>query len=101
MTETHPRHALDKTLQAPVRLSIVAMLAGMDKAEFALVRDSVEVSDSALSKQSTNLENAGYLKITKGFVGKRPRTWFSLTEKGREAFNQHVQALKRIADDAD
>lgn len=83
-----------------MRLSIVAMLAGMDKTEFALVRDSIEVSDSVLSKQSTNLENAGYLEIRKGFVGKRPRTWFSLTKKGHGAFNQHVQALKRIADDA-
>lgn len=99
MTATHPRHELDTTLQAPVRLSIVAMLAGMDKAEFALVRDTVEVSDSVLSKQSTNLESVGYLEITKGYVGKRPRTWFSLTEKGREAFARHLAALRKIADE--
>ncbi|GAB3559425.1 winged helix-turn-helix domain-containing protein [Spelaeicoccus albus] len=97
MTATHPRHGLDSALQAPVRLSIVAMLAGMDKAEFSLVRDTIEVSDSVLSKQSQNLEDAGYVAITKGFVGKRPRTWFSLTDDGRVAFERHIAALRQIA----
>src|SRR5699024_2973472 len=66
MSTTHPRHRLDDLLAAPVRLSIVAMLAGVDRAEFSLVRDTVEVSDSVLSKQASTLENAGYLKVTKG-----------------------------------
>lgn len=46
------------------------------------MRDTIEVSDSALSKQSTQLEAAGYVKIRKGYVGKRPRTWLSLTSAG-------------------
>lgn len=97
MSTTHPRHQLDELLAAPVRLSIVAMLAGTDKAEFSLVRDTVEVSDSVLSKQASTLESAGYLKITKGYVGKRPRTWYSLTKKGRTVFESHLAALRQIA----
>lgn len=94
----HARHRLDEVIHAPVRLSIVAALAQVDEAEFAHVRDSVEVSDSVLSKQSAQLEVAGYVKIRKGYVGKRPRTWLSLTSAGRRAYTRHLDALRAIAE---
>jgi DNA-binding MarR family transcriptional regulator len=93
---SHPRHALDEVIHSPVRFSIMATLAAAEKAEFAYVRDAVEVSDSALSKQAATLEKAGYVKVTKGYVGKRPRTWLSLTAQGRHAFTAHVEALHAI-----
>lgn len=74
MSTTHARHQLDEIIHAPTRFSIVAALASTDKAEFAAVRDAVEISDSTLSKQASALEQAGYVKVTKGYVGKRPRT---------------------------
>jgi DNA-binding MarR family transcriptional regulator len=93
----HPRHQLDDVIHSPIRFSIVACLSGADRAEFSFVRDAVEVSDSALSKQVSVLESAGYVKVQKGYVGKRPRTWLSLTRAGRDAFNDHLAALGRIA----
>jgi DNA-binding MarR family transcriptional regulator len=80
-----------------VRFSIVAALAGVDEAEFGHVRDTVEISDSVLSKQSVQLEAAGYVKVRKGYVGKRPRTWLSLTSAGRAAYARHLEALRAIA----
>ncbi|MEX5271558.1 winged helix-turn-helix domain-containing protein [Kocuria sabuli] len=94
----HARHRLDELIHAPVRLSIVAALAQVDEAEFAHVRDTVEISDSVLSKQATQLEAAGYVKIRKGYVGKRPRTWLSLTPAGRTAYTGHLDALRAIAE---
>lgn len=96
----HARHRLDDVIHAPVRFSIVAALASVDTAEFAAVRDAVEISDSVLSKQATALEAAGYVKIKKGYVGKRPRTWLSLTQEGRAAFKSHLAALRAIAEGA-
>ncbi len=96
----HPRSRLDEVIHAPVRFSIMALLAGLDKAEFALVRDTVQISDSVLSRQAVALESVGYLKITKGYVGKRPRTWYSLTPAGRQAFSSHLAALREIAEGA-
>ncbi len=93
----HPRHRLDPRIHAPVRLSIVACLAAADKAEFGFVRDAVEVSDSVLSRQMTLLADAGYVRVKKGYVGKRPRTWLSLTPVGRRAFDSHMAALAAIA----
>lgn len=100
MTSTeshHARHRLDKVIHAPVRFSMVAALAEVDEVEFAHLRDTIEVSDSVLSKQSTHLETAGYVKIRKGHVGKRPRTWLSLTSTGRAAYRRHLKALRAIA----
>ena len=73
------------------------MLAAASKVEFSFVRDEVEVTDSMLSKQISILEQAGYIKVHKGFVGKRPRTWLSLTREGRRVFERHLAALRDIA----
>jgi DNA-binding transcriptional ArsR family regulator len=86
----------DEFIHAPTRLSIVSLLAATEWADFAFIRDSIGMSDSALSKQLTTLEEAGYIEIRKGFVGKRPRTSARLSRVGRAAFEQHVAALQEI-----
>lgn len=96
-TDRHPRTRLDELIHHPVRLSIMAALVGVADAEFGLVRDAVEVSDSVLSRQVSALEEAGYVKVRKGYVGKRPRTWLRVTARGRTAFAAHVAALREIA----
>ncbi|MGW4164226.1 winged helix-turn-helix domain-containing protein [Streptomyces sp. NPDC004788] len=93
----HPRHDLEPLLTSPVRLSVVAALAPLDKAEFGFVRDLVEVTDSALSKQVTALEEAGLVSVDKGRVGRRVRTWLALTERGRTVYRRHLDALRAIA----
>lgn len=95
--EQHPRHRLDDVIHQPVRFSIVATLAAAEEAEFSFVRDTVQVSDSVLSKQAVVLENAGYVAVRKGHVGKRPRTWLRLTPAGHGAFAAHLEALRAIA----
>ena len=97
--QEHARHRLAEPLLNPIRLSIVAALAGVDEAEFAVVRDIVEVSDSVLSKQAAALVAAKYVKLRKGYVGVRPRTWLRLTLPGRHAYEQHLAALREIAGD--
>jgi DNA-binding transcriptional ArsR family regulator len=86
----------DELIHAPTRLAIVALLAATDSADFAFIRESVGLSDSALSKQLSTLEAAGYVQIRKSFVGKRPRTSARLSREGRTAFNRHVAALQQI-----
>ena len=71
-------------------------LATVDSAEFGHLRDTIEVSDSVLSRQISTLEAAGYVRVRKGFVGKRPRTWLSVSPAGRQALAAHVAALREI-----
>ena len=86
----------DPVLGTTTRLSITAFLAGAQEVEFSAVRDAVGLTDSNLSKQAVALEAAGYVHIRKGHLGRRPRTWLSLTPAGREAFTAHVAALNAI-----
>jgi DNA-binding MarR family transcriptional regulator len=86
----------DDLIHPPTRLAIVSLLAASQWADFKFIRDSVGLSDSALSKQLSTLEQAGYVEIGRGFVGKRPRTSARLTPAGRAAFEQHVAALQEM-----
>jgi DNA-binding MarR family transcriptional regulator len=86
----------DELIHAPTRLAIVSLLAASEWADFKFIRDTVGLSDSALSKQLATLEQAGYIEIRRGFVGKRPRTSGRLTPAGRVAFEQHVRALQEM-----
>lgn len=86
----------DELIHAPTRLAIMSVLAPTEWAEFRFIRDELGLSDSALSKQLTTLEVAGYVDIRKGFAGKRPRTSARLSAAGRTAFERHVAALQQI-----
>ena len=93
----HPRHQLNDLLTHPVRFSLVAALAATEEIEFKAVRDHLQVSDSVLSRQASGLEEAGIVRVRKGYVGKRPRTWFALTAGGRRVWDAHLAALREIA----
>ncbi len=81
----------------PLRFSIVAALAGADSLDFRDIRNSVQTTDSTLSKQLRVLEEAGLVAIRKSFVGKYPRTSARLTDVGRAAWNTHIRTLRAIA----
>lgn len=93
----HPRHRLDELLQNSVRFSILAALDRATTLSFKEVRDAVEVTDSALSKQVSTLEGAGYIAVGKSFAGKMPRTSLTLTKEGRAAWRSHLDTLREIA----
>jgi DNA-binding transcriptional ArsR family regulator len=95
---TEPR--FDEVIHAPTRLAIVSLLAASRWADFKFIRDNAGLSDSALSKQLSILDDAGYVTIRKSFVGKWPRTSVSLSRRGRAAFRGHVSALQQIVANA-
>ncbi len=88
--------AFDELIHPSTRLSIVAILASTDWADFSFVRDRLALSDSALSKQFTTLEEAGYLKVERALSEHRRRVRVALTETGRRAFEGHVAALQAV-----
>ena len=91
-----PAPGFDELIHAPTRLSIVSLLAATAWAEFGFVRDSIQLSDSALSKQISTLEQAGYVTVSKTGAGRRSRTHIRLSPRGRDAFNGHVAALQKL-----
>jgi DNA-binding MarR family transcriptional regulator len=88
----------DELIHPSTRLSIVALLAAADWVDFAFVRDELGLSDSALSKQLSTLEEAGYITIERPLSDRRRRVRARLTHEGRAAFEGHVAALRAIVD---
>ena len=95
------RGKLDPVIHPPNRLKICSYLAPLENAEFQLVREGLDVSESVLSKQASHLAEAGYLRVHKQSLNGRQRTWLSLTAKGRKAFTAHLNALRNIIDGLD
>jgi len=91
-----PDPRFDELIHPSTRLAIVALLASTDWADFAYVRDRLEMSDSALSKQFTTLEEAGYLSVDRPLENHRRRVRVALTDAGRAAFDGHVAALQAV-----
>ncbi|MFI1742634.1 winged helix-turn-helix domain-containing protein [Streptomyces sioyaensis] len=95
MTDTSV--GLDPVIHQLPKLSICALLAaGPQWVEFRTVREETGLSDSMVSKHSRALEDAGYIEIRKGGIGRRPRTWFRMTPLGQARYSQHVAALQRL-----
>jgi DNA-binding MarR family transcriptional regulator len=91
----------DELIHASTRLPIVALLAAADWVQFAFTRDQLGLSDSALSKHLSTLEDAGYIDIERPLTGRRRRVQARLTPKGRAAFHGHIAALREIVANAD
>lgn len=89
---------LDATIVPPIRLTLLTTLTAVSEAEFSTLRDTVDVSDSVLSKHVTALESVGYVLRRKGVHRGRRTTWISLTARGRKALSAHVAALRALID---
>ena len=87
---------LDTIIHAPVRLAIMSALARGDELEFTALRDTVETSDGNLSTHAAKLEKAGYIKLRKRFVNKRPQTLYRITPAGQDAFLRYLDALQAL-----
>lgn len=87
----------DPVLHAPARLQIAAVLAQVQDAEFALLKEVTATSDSVMSKHLSALADAGYVALRKASTEGRQRTWARLTTSGRAAFRRHVKALEALA----
>lgn len=89
---------LDPLLHSELRLAIVSILIGVEEADFVYIRTETGATAGNLSVQLDKLQKAGYITIEKGFKGKMPRTTCRITEQGREAFNDYVEALRSYID---
>ena len=91
---------LDPIIHAPKRLAATAILAASEWAEFAFLRERLDLSDSDLSKQMKALQDVGYVKVVKRGRGRGASTWYRLTRQGRTAFEAHVAFLQSLVAEA-
>ncbi len=90
---------LDNIIHQPVRLQIMSSLVALDPGEqvdFVYLRKILNLTDGNLGAHLAKLEEAGYVKIEKTFIARKPRTFINVTGKGSDAFNEHIAMLKKI-----
>ena len=90
--------SLDKILHEKARLAIATLLFHMGKTDFNSLRRLLKTSEGNLATHLRTLENAGYIKVEKRFVGRRPQTLYQLTAKGREAYRKYLENLAKIVE---
>jgi DNA-binding MarR family transcriptional regulator len=85
---------LDRVIHEPARLMIVALLSGIDQADFVYLLHETALNKGTLSSHLARLEETGYVEITKTYRGKIPQTLVRLTAAGRKAFDQYRKSVR-------
>ena len=92
----HPHNLIDETIHQRTRLAIMAALAGAELLEFGELKAQLGLTDGNLSTHLSALERAGFVRIDKGFQGKKPLTTVAQTPAGRKALANYVKLLEGI-----
>jgi DNA-binding HxlR family transcriptional regulator len=87
---------LDPVIHERVRLGIISALAVNDTLSFNDLKKLLEITDGNLSVHARKLEDAGYVRCTKSFVGRQPRTEFKLTPTGRRALESYLEQMESV-----
>jgi DNA-binding MarR family transcriptional regulator len=95
-TGAHPATGLDETVHQRHRLGILTIASRTRQADFGYLRETLGLTSGNLSTHLTVLEEAGLIRVEKGYAGRRPRTWVSITRQGRAALAAEMDALARL-----
>lgn len=87
---------LNKEFESRVRLGIMSVLMVNDWVDFSEMKNLLDITDGNLASHSNALEKAEYIEVRKEFVGKKPKTSYRVTQHGRKAFNEHLDALEKL-----
>jgi DNA-binding MarR family transcriptional regulator len=87
---------LNKSFESRIRLGIMSVLMVNESIDFLSLKEMLDTSDGNIASHVAALEKAEYLTIEKKFVGKKTSTTYTITTLGREAFNQHLNALEQL-----
>lgn len=88
--------AIDDLIHSRIRLSIIALLISRSTATFTYIKNKVNASDGNLSVHLRKLEQANYLAVEKQFIKRKPLSTYSITEKGRNAFQSYIQHIEAL-----
>jgi len=90
---------IDSLIHAPARLKVMTQLYVLDAADATFLMNRTGLTWGNLSTHLAKLDAGGYVKIEKGFSGKKPRTMISLTDNGRESFRAYRATMRQLLAD--
>lgn len=87
---------LNKVFDSRVRLGIMSILVVNDSVDFNTIKDLLDITDGNLASHLKALEKEDVILVKKQFIGRKPNTSYIVTEKGRCAFREHINALEKL-----
>jgi len=92
----NPIGNLNKIFDSRIRMGVMSVLLVNNEINFNDLKQLLELTDGNLASHLTNLEENGYIKVHKGFIGRKTNTTYSITKAGQKAFQEHIQALETM-----
>lgn len=87
---------INKAFDHRIRLGIMSVLMVNESADFSSLKELLGVTDGNLASHTKALELENYIKVEKQFIGKKPNTSYRVTNDGRKAFQDHINALEKL-----
>lgn len=92
----NPITGLNKVFESRIRLGIMSVLMVNEEINFNDLKQLLQVTDGNLATHLVSLEENGFIKVHKGFIGKKTNTTYAITKSGEKAFNEHISALENM-----
>ena len=92
---TNPISGLNKIFDNRIRLGVMSVLMVNEEISFNDLKQMMEVTDGNLATHLVTLEDSGFIKVHKGFIGRKTNTTYSITRTGQKAFGEHIVALEK------
>ena len=92
----NPIGNLNKVFESRIRLGVMSTLMVNEQISFNELKEMLDVTDGNLASHLVNLEDNGYIKVHKGFIGRKTNTTYSITRAGEKAFRDHIEALENM-----
>ena len=87
---------LNKVFDSRIRLGVMSILMVNEEINFNDLKQMLDVTDGNLASHLTNLEENGFIKVHKGFIGRKTNTTYSITKAGEKSFKDHIEALESM-----
>jgi len=87
---------LNKVFDNRIRVGIMSALVMNEEISFKDLKDYLELTDGNLASHLKNLEENDYIKVHKGFIGRKTNTTYTITDLGKNAFQEHLMYLEKL-----
>jgi len=93
---TNPISGLNKVFDNRIRMGVMSVLMVNEEMSFNDLKQLMEVTDGNLATHLITLEENGFIKVHKGFIGRKTNTTYSISRAGQKAFSDHIAALEQM-----
>jgi DNA-binding HxlR family transcriptional regulator len=93
---SNPIAHLNKIFDSRIRLGIMSALVVNAEVNFNDLKELLDITDGNLASHLKTLEESSFVKVHKGFIGRKTNTTYAITKAGEKAFKDHLEAMENL-----